>query len=152
MAQILEIGQVRLWMVEGVLSTVVDGVESAGRLENHGPVSAMEFLVDWKFVSIAKVFDGVGQSGRAETDVFVRLESEHHVLHEEFEERMSGVECHNAVLDPIGQKIDKSDRVSETVKRAENEAVQVEIEASSLPQDGDAHGVAPMRQRVSGLV
>ena len=103
-------------------------------------------------LDVAKVLDGVGDGGRSQADVLVGFEGERHVLHEKVQVGVAGVEDHDAVLDPVGDALDGAERVAQAVQRLQHRHVQVQVGAAATPQDGGAHRVRPVRQRVPAVV
>lgn len=140
--------RVGLVVVERVLAPVADRVERLGRLDEERRVPAAEGPGRGQVVALAEVLERVGDRGGTQAHVLVRLEGEHHVLHEELEERMAGVECHHAVLHPVGDEIDRAERVLQAVERAQDDAVEVQVDAAALPQNRHSDGVAPVDQLV----
>ena len=106
-------------MIKRVLAVVTDGVKRWRMLQMQpGVAPALVTASRFQILRTAKVSDGVRQRFRAQTDVHVGFEGEHHVLHEEPDELVSGFKSHDTVLHPAGDVVHQSDGVLQAVERA----------------------------------
>lgn len=136
-------------------STVVDGVKRFRRLDKYRRiVPTVDPMIGRQSFTIAKIKHGVAQSVRAEADVIIRLEGQHHILHEKVEKRVASREGHHPVFHPAGHVavFHRADRVVETLQRAQDDAVHVEISAAFLPEQGHPSCVTQVKEPPAGPV
>lgn len=144
---------VEILLVESILLEIGDGVE--GRLvvqSNLHPVVALEIvdgIADDFGRVVAQHLEGPAQPVGTDDGPLVGLVRPLHPSHKEFQEFVAAIKGHESVFDRrLAQDERVAGRVPQTVQRAQDNHVQVQVDAAVLVEQGNTQGVAQVLEGV----